>query len=934
MSRRLAIACLLGLPGLLAAAPVTLTNGSMTAAFDERGLTSAGGFHFTRDEFAVTLAGHAYDYRTLPAPVRREEAHRVVYGYAAGAYRIDVVYELQPEWQFVSKQIVLRGGPPGKFQLDEFTVFRATLAEGVRDTYTLARGRANLGTGDYGGFLRFDGSRGLAVVAQNPFLRFQRSASDFTVSYRPGMDWDFAWGPFEADRGLLGPYRLSGRGVPAAMLPEWQLAAIDITPGMDEAEVATFTGMVRAFLLYRPARPLNIMVGWCVNDYQIDVGTPEGRTEYQRIFDMASALGADHVLFAPANSEVSRREDSRDDWGWEFTLWLGLGQKIRQNQWDPATGPIPASVEQMLDYARGRNLKLVAYVYPVMGFTQNPEWLVGAGGAHGPRANLGMHSFEDWLIQSLEAFVKHTGVSGFAFDHTFLAYEGASPYAQWWGWRRVMETLRRDLPDLVIDGRQAYQQYGPWSWLAGSYPHPTSNDEQPESFVSFPDLHLDRVSADRERYTAYRYRNYEFAPSEIVPGFITHQTPRSDDFGRMPEARTRAGETLLPFRQRDWDYLGWRYSLLSSVAIAGWNNVLDMIPARDADEFKNFSAADRAWFRHWIDWTAANREILRHTRTILGQPALGKMDGTAAIDGDHGFLFLFNPNARRLTATLRLDKSIGESIGPGASEGRFLLREIYPLERALSGPLKFGDQITRELDGTSAEVLELVPAPAQSPAPSPVLFNSPGTAELSAGALRISGARGEAGTAETLMVALPAAARVGSATVNGVPVKFTRTADGVTLPVAFEGAPFRHSQQIDTRVTGGAASGSFTIPQRIFDQLAARRAAWPIPWTLEDYRSTWLVPHRLLLYVQFAEADDQWTASLKIDGRPVDLLKAYASVRANKRNFTGFYADVSLLAAAVSHTLELELPRGLKTGQFLGVFFENVETEYTSGIAR
>ena len=82
----------------------------------------------------------------------------------------------------------------------------------------------------------------------------------------------------------------------------------------------------------------------------------------------------------------------------------------------------------------------------------------------------------------------------------------------------------RDIPDIVIDGRQAYQNYGPWSWLAGSYPHPTSTDEQPESFISFPDLKLDRVSADRERYTAYRYRNYEFAPSEIVPGFITHQT--------------------------------------------------------------------------------------------------------------------------------------------------------------------------------------------------------------------------------------------------------------------------------------------------------------------------------------------------------------------------------------------------------------------------
>jgi len=69
-----------------------------------------------------------------------------------------------------------------------------------------------------------------------------------------------------------------------------------------------------------------------------------------------------------------------------------------------------------------------------------------------------------------------------------------------------------------------------------------------------------------------------------------------------------------------------------------------------------------------------------------------------------------------------------------------------------------------------------------------------------------------------------------------------------------------------------------------------------------------------------------------VDGRPVDLLKAYASVRAVPRNFLGFYADISLLTPDRDYKLDLELPPGLKAGRFQGVFVENVETEYTTEI--
>jgi hypothetical protein len=929
MSRSLVLVLACSAAGLLQADNVSLSNGVLKAEFNDRGLVALGDVHFQKDEFAMVLSGRTFDSAKLATPSRKAGEERVVYSYTAGPYRIDAVYELRPGWRFVGKRLVIASAPAGKFRIDEVTVFRGAVAEPVRDTYILKRGRKDLGTGDYAGFLHFDDTHGLFAAVQNPFLAVEAEAAAFTISYKPDMDWSMEWGPFEADRGLLAPYRLTGRRQPERMLPEWRMGPQEAPPGLDEGEVAVFTDCVRSLLLYKPEKPLRLVVGWCLNDYQIDISTPAGRAEYKRIIDSAASLGIANLLFAPTNSDVSLRDESSDDWGWENLLWLGMGEKIRRNEWNPATGRIADSIQEMIDYGRSKGVKFVAYVYPVLGFEQDKGWLLGA---RGRRANLGVRNFQDWLIGALESFYKHTGIGGYSFDHTFLGYEGASRYAQWWGWRRVMETLRRDIPDIIIDGRQAYQLYGPWTWLAGSYPHPTGTDEQPESFVSFPDLKFDRVSADRERYTAFRYRQYEFAPSEIVPGFITHQTGRNDDTGRMPEARGPRDTVLLPFRRRDWDYLGWRYSLLSSIAVAGWNNVVDMIPARDVAEYGNFSETDKQWFRRWLDWCDANREYLRRTRPIMGQPALGKTDGTSMLVDGRGYLFLFNPNGRRLPAEFTLDAAIGLD-----REGRYLLKEIYPLEGRLvgkpgAGVWSSGDRVSIVMDGGSAVVLSLEPAP--DAVREPLLFNAPGRASLAGGVLSIVGVRGEVGTSEELIVVVPRGAPVSSVKVNGGAAKFTRSADLLSVAVTFAGEPFRHYQQIgayDPSFTGGTVRASFRIPQRVFDQLAARRQAWPIPWTSEDMRATWLAPQRLLLYLQLAEPDEKWTPRLKLNGRPVDLLKAYASIRANPRNFLGFYADLSLLESDKEYKVELDLPP-LKPGQFQGLFFENIEPEYTEAI--
>jgi len=47
--------------------------------------------------------------------------------------------------------------------------------------------------------------------------------------------------------------------------------------------------------------------------------------------------------------------------------------------------------------------------------------------------------------------------------------------------------------------------------------------------------------------------------------------------------------------------------------------------------------------------------------------------------------------------------------------------------------------------------------------------------------------------------------------------------------------------------------------------------------------------------------------------------------------FVGFYADLSSLEADRPYHFELVLP-ALKSGQFLGLYFENVEPAYTAAI--
>lgn len=121
-------------------------------------------------------------------------------------------------------------------------------------------------------------------------------------------------------------------------------------------------------------KPVRVQVGWDSNDYQIYIGTVDGRTEYKRMLARDGSLGITHAIFAPLNSLRSSRDNATDVWGWEETLWFTMGEALRTRQWLPkAGGKLPAGVEETVSSARAHNVSLLAYACAAP-FIHFPRW--------------------------------------------------------------------------------------------------------------------------------------------------------------------------------------------------------------------------------------------------------------------------------------------------------------------------------------------------------------------------------------------------------------------------------------------------------------------------------------------------------------------------------------------------------------------------------
>ena len=302
------------------------------------------------------------------------------------------IYTLKSKWEFVQKQIYITNienktitSLQTTFTITNRNISSVSIIQNRQDTnrqHTI--------------FLRTNfTSLGIFSTWQNPFGAYSVNSNNLTMtsSHSVGM-----YAPFLSDGFLIGFYQLS---------PYWHI------PDINYAEREAYEKSTRFFLTVpQREQSLKHAAGWDSNDYQIDISTQHGIDQYKRLIDRCSQLGIKSINFSPSNNNVSNRQNSTDVWGWESTLFITLGQKIRLDQWKPIRDPLPVSIAQMLDYARSKQVKLVAYVYPQLGYRSkgiDQAWLYSSSNCKDMCASLASVEFQKYFLQLAIDFAQVTG---------------------------------------------------------------------------------------------------------------------------------------------------------------------------------------------------------------------------------------------------------------------------------------------------------------------------------------------------------------------------------------------------------------------------------------------------------------------------------------------------------------------------------------------
>ncbi len=198
------------------------------------------------------------------------------------------------------------------------------------------------------------------------------------------------------------------------------------------------------------------------------------------------------------------------------------------------------------------------------------------------------------------------------------------------------------------------------------------------------------------------------------------------------------------------DIRNFEYGALSTMAVTPNICVAEVRPWVDS-----LSETDKkrvvAFYTKWNKFMKDNFELWKHTYHIGDEPAPGSLEIYSHAKGDHGFVFVVNPNYWSRTVEVPLDSSLGFS-----DSGECEISELYPIERlrltTQGSFVKLGSKLAIDVPAQTVLMLEVKPRPQSID--SPRLYGIPGKIKKNKDGYVLN-TTGPQGTTERFAVLLP-----------------------------------------------------------------------------------------------------------------------------------------------------------------------------------
>jgi hypothetical protein len=729
-------------------------------------------YSFNADFFVVeTNLGEFSNRAAKPASVKAD-ARQVEFRYEFDAVEISLVYAIKPDNAFIRRWLTVRN--TGAMRLKNLTLGDTAFAQPARDVLHyvtfIAAPTVEFVRHEKGGW--FTG-------IENPFFKTSLTESGVTLSFAPGLILKAGEG-YTSESQFIGVYRKSGVMVADSGREFRYNANGSGYKPLDRNETRAMRAFALDYLDPAQKKFLNINYQFFHPLPQMP-HTAQQQEYFTHAIDTFAAIGGDMIIFKPLHRY--RKPDANKLF------------------WDVVPDDTNQVARQVCDYARAKGIGYGFYMGCAAhgsegnagGLTfrpDKPEWKKSdAAGRRAPDNCLACDEYFDWWFTVQNNTIQKYRLANWSWDpslgsgmnchdeaHGHIAGQGAYK-----GWRNCIELMRRlkaATPGLFIQGFYGTKNFGLWGLK-----HMDQHEVYNEQTIIVSTRH-NQISDDRQNADGLRFQNNWSMRFRFTPAIIGHALAHRISEGGFDPELIKA-----------WDFAGWKYSVMSSLAVAG--SVMPTILPYETDLVPGYVD----FYKKWQRWARDNFDCVNCTEPFGEQVQPGAVDGYARIKGDHGFIFLFNGNPRASEMTFE----VGDEINLQAS-GRYEFIELYPSESPkvvldADGHSVFdsGTKSRVIVPANSCFLFELKKVGAES---KPLLIGTTGSVARRGDTLEIAGLSGKPGALVPLRVRLDDARGVKRVVVNGKPQKFIASENEIALDVQFAGAP--HVREFDAwRLAGG-----------------------------------------------------------------------------------------------------------------------------------